>query len=356
MRRIVFALAAVVVALAATLGAVELTLRLFNYPPPAFSPWIADRSTGFRFAPNVHERMVRPEYDVLVETNAEGFRDDPVEKKSGFRILLLGDSFASGYGVERGQLFADIVEKRLGVEVVNAGVGGWEIVQQVHFFAERGGSLEPDLVVYALYLANDLTRNGEWIEGKNNSLRSRVRHYPVRVTHGFKLVQLFHSAVYHLRARGAQARGEWRPFPDYLEVCRRRLNATGRRDYSEVRELLGRLRSEVRDAGARLFVVTFPFRTAVEDDARERLAATIPDFSATYDLHRPVREVARILQDLHIDHMDVGGALRRSYRSTGKPLYFRVDGHLNVLGHRVFADALAPALEKKIAPSRGPGR
>ncbi len=355
LRRTLFAVIAMGFALGLSLAGVEVLLQLADYPPAGFSPWIRSETMGFKYAANLSTRMKRGEYDVGFETNSQGLRDDELSSPAGegaegesLRVLMLGDSFTSGYGVSRGESFADLLEKRLGVEVVNAGVGGYEIVHQLHYVRENAAALAPDLIVYALYLGNDIAQNDEWESLPGNRLRSRKKVYPLRPQHELKLEALLKSVLYARRLRDADSAGEWQPFPGYLAMCERELGADARADYRMSRELLEQLRDAVAETGARFLVALFSYRQVVEDDARARLAASIPGFEARYDLDRPAREIGKYLEELGVDYIDLNPALRSAYRESGKSLFFANDGHLNTAGHRVVAGALAPAIAARL--------
>ena len=95
-------------------------------------------------------------------------RDRPVEKPpSVFRIVVLGDSIAAGWGIERTvDAFPARLERRLNapedgggeagprVEVLNFGVAGYNAAQAVETLADRALAFEPDLVLLA-YCLND---------------------------------------------------------------------------------------------------------------------------------------------------------------------------------------------------------
>ena len=138
----------------------EAALRVADYPRADWSPWIRTAVTGTAYAPHLSQRWTTSEFDISYGTNAEGMRDDEIGPKRGYRVLLLGDSFAAGYGVEREQQFADLLERELGVEVVNAATGGWELEHQYYYVRERARALQPDLILYAMFLGNDILRNG----------------------------------------------------------------------------------------------------------------------------------------------------------------------------------------------------
>lgn len=98
-----------------------------------------------------------------LNTNSKHLRDreysfaKPVGTK---RILVLGDSFAWGYGVGDDEIFTEVLEERLVKqestwEVLNTGVSGWGTDQQYLYFRSEGKRYEPDIVVVAFYLGND---------------------------------------------------------------------------------------------------------------------------------------------------------------------------------------------------------
>jgi len=354
MKRFVFAAATVLASAAFTLGAVELALQIADYPPSVFSPWIRDRDTGYRYAPLLHTRMKRPkEYDVAFETNSLGMRDDEVGPKHGQRILMLGDSFASGYGIERGEMFADILERNLGVEIVDAAVGGYEIIHQARWFEAHGRDLAPDLVVYVVYLGNDLSRNDEWRVDESGALVSPEREFPVRRPYEIKLLALYKSFRYRRKIEQEQQRGDWVPKPDYLVTAERELSDGAKKDYADVEQLLERLRDDVRAAGAELVVVLVPYRTMVDRTERERFSAMTAGFDARYDLDAPARRTGAILERLGVEYFDLSPALRMHFDAGGDPLYFPVDGHLNARGNALVAQALTPMLESRVARLRG---
>lgn len=101
--------------------------------------------------------------DVPYQVNADGFRDRlrARPKPEGvFRVLVLGDSVAFGYGVAQQDAFPAVLEARLadgapGVEVLNLGVSGYNPYTELALFRDVGVTYQPDLVV-AQFCINDL--------------------------------------------------------------------------------------------------------------------------------------------------------------------------------------------------------
>ena len=115
----------------------------------------------YELVPNLDVRFQR----VRVQTNSHGMRGPEVslEKPEGtYRIALLGDSFAFGWGVEYPQTFAAEIEHILNekkiegierVEVLNFGVPGYSTFQEVSSFMEKGIAFSPDVVL--VYFVNN---------------------------------------------------------------------------------------------------------------------------------------------------------------------------------------------------------
>lgn len=342
----------VVVAAAAALFSlifVEAVLRLLDWPQddPVWEPC---RETAFRFAPNLDYRHMSPEFDVRFQTNSLGLRDDEVGAKRGNRILVLGDSHSCGYGVERPHLFADLLQDRLQVEVVNAGVGGFDIIHQVHYFRSEGRKLQPDLVVYALYLNNDLTGNRQWQSGPAGQLERRDGKPALESRGTAKLVCLAKRCVVLRRLvhaiRGRHDLPEANPGRRYLSLCADPLDNAAQEDLAMAGDLLCELRDEVEASGAQFVVASFPLRSVVEAQRPEEFHASGAG-GDSHDLLRPIGRVADILREARIDHISLTEALREQRKRVDQPLYYRSDGHLNAAGHRCLAGALAPRLAER---------
>ncbi len=339
---------------AITLGAAEVALRIADYPPASFSPWIRSDQLGFRLAPGIRTRMRGPEYDVEIATNSLGYRDDePGDEPASPSVLLLGDSFAMGYGVERPMIFADLLEKEIPANVFNAGTGGYEIVQQPRLLADLGPKLKPDLVLYALYLGNDLAQNDEWEVRADGTLQNRERVYPVRQPGEVKLVRLVRDFVYGVRQGRSEKEGEWLPFEGYLGLCERDLGKEAQADYDEAGRLLGDLAAKARELGERLFVVLLPYRSMVEPDALASLEKKVPGLQQRYDLGRPAREIGSRLSAAGIDFVDATPWLVEENRRSGARLFFPIDGHLTEAGHAVLAARLSPQIRQRLVAPAG---
>jgi len=95
--------------------------------------WRYDALLGWSQTPNQEGRLNHPEFSVDIRINSLGLRDDeyPVERTAKRRMLVLGDSFGWGFGVEQEQRLTEIIE---GLhpewEIINASVSGYGTDQE----------------------------------------------------------------------------------------------------------------------------------------------------------------------------------------------------------------------------------
>lgn len=99
-------------------------------------------------------------YKVSYHTNSDGLREEKnysIEKPaSTFRIITLGDSFTYGQHVNTDQNWTEILEKKLNnvdcgynnIEVINLGMGGFDVRYIVKRYQEIGAKYNPDLVIW----------------------------------------------------------------------------------------------------------------------------------------------------------------------------------------------------------------
>lgn len=138
-----------------------------------FFLWLGDMVLGLfvktpqcAHPPNLRERRQNLEYGYSFNTNSQGLRSPeiPLEKPSARRrILVLGDSFVEGVGVEAEECFVSLLERRYGgsqVDFINGGLGGTGPEEYLDLLLEAGGCYDPDAVIVFVY-ANDVANTPE---------------------------------------------------------------------------------------------------------------------------------------------------------------------------------------------------
>lgn len=177
---------------------VDLLLGVFGLP--------ADEVVRSAHRPNVSKTLKSIEFEYQFSTNELGIRYPQIsgEKPTGStRILLLGDSFTEGVGVEAADTFGALLQDHYsgasGNEVlfINGGLGGEGPTRFWRLFNDVGLALGPDGLLLCIY-ANDLMDTPEPL-----SREDLYRLVPER--HGFdKLVHGLLPHVYMLMSEAGR--------------------------------------------------------------------------------------------------------------------------------------------------------
>ncbi|MBL6964386.1 MAG: SGNH/GDSL hydrolase family protein [Bacteroidetes bacterium] len=130
----------------------ELGLMIFNpqsysYPTIGFS----EKYKKINY-PNIQIKHCNPPVVRYYSTNEKGFRGTKYQTPHSIQkptILLLGDSYTFGIGVNDGFEFASVMSEKLKpeFEVVNLGMGGWGLTQEIRVFFELGLSYKPEYII-----------------------------------------------------------------------------------------------------------------------------------------------------------------------------------------------------------------
>ncbi|MBN1405713.1 MAG: hypothetical protein JW946_04270 [Candidatus Omnitrophica bacterium] len=149
---------------------------------------------GWFHKKNISTWIETQEYATKVYINNKNLRgkEHPYEKPKGAkRIIVLGDSFAFGLGVEDEETFSYKLEQLFkangeNVEVVNMGVDGFGTTQEWLLLKEEGIKYSPDMIICLFFTGNDIENNSRGFEYgqnkpfftiKNNNLV--LENYPV---------------------------------------------------------------------------------------------------------------------------------------------------------------------------------
>jgi hypothetical protein len=181
--------AKIVIALVYAVLAGEAFMRIFS-PQPMLPRYVSATDYGVRGnTPNRDYWHKTPEYRVQLRTNSRGIRADreiPYEKPPGIhRILLLGDSFGMGYGVNLQDMFLTrCVEalKEAGVpcEAVNLAVSGFGNAEELIALKTEGLRYDPDLVIVQWHITDleDNTRSNLFSLDDGRLVRKNETYLP----------------------------------------------------------------------------------------------------------------------------------------------------------------------------------
>lgn len=121
-------------------------------------------------------RQVRPCFDVEISTNEVGARDTSFKQLNGDNLILLGDSFAEGFGVSHTQTAEYLIEQSLGVNILNFGTAGnFGPLQEYLIYKNLAQDFAHKGVIIFVLPANDFTDNDKsfWDDSVSNRIRYR---------------------------------------------------------------------------------------------------------------------------------------------------------------------------------------
>lgn len=290
-------------------------------------------------------------YPVDVTYDRNGFRN--ARDLDSATVALIGDSFLEWSNVGQADLLGSVLERRLGVPVVNLGQAGYGPMQERIVLTRFALPLRPRVVVWQFFEGNDLTdltRYEEWIR---DWPRIRARHDAF--SERSLLRNAWRTAVAGATRRTsedaskAQARactivtGQARDSTLYFAYPGLPLRERQLVELAKVDSLVADAQTEASRQGAQLVLMFVPTKFRVygplctyppEGEAREWVVNDMPE-----------RLAARAAA-VHLPFLDLTPALRAAALN-GPLVYFIDDGHWTPRGHQVAADTLAGFLQSR---------
>ena len=389
---------AVLLGILFALAVLEVAARVLHLGSGGF--WEPYSLYGWRNIPNAKGwESCYGECEVYVEINSKGLRDEeiPYEKPAGTqRVLLLGDSMTAAMQVPLEDTFGKVLEQALNErlttetwEVVNGGINGFGTDNELLFYRLEGKNYRPDVVVVAIYLANDIYNNSYELEvslGGNGhkpyfSLDDNeqlvLHNYPVEGTDNLfvkagtflkKYFQLprFVAQVLELRTnvppalqplvelvsgqRGAQQIQEREEEAgagnnnqaanqsgQRVNICAQQYAPIVEEAWAITEALLLQMRAEVEAEGAQLVILAIPAAPQLIPPAEGK----------RWYCDRPNEELDAFLKEAGIPYLDLLDPFRQHILDGGEALYYETDFHLNADGHRLAGELLGEFLSEQ---------
>jgi lysophospholipase L1-like esterase len=339
--------------------ALELGLRLFfpqrldgtSLQGEHFSQ--EDPSLGIRYVPGAVWRFRHPEYSAEYAINADGFRDaksHPTPKPAGTRrVLLLGDSFTFGQGVNYEDAWPVVAERELErrtpgqVDLVKAGVQGADTRSELILLRRYAPRLHVDAIVVG-FLINDVYTNvpheskphtepadssGAWSQVRTTVFRQRERFRTFHLLDLTRRLVTSVDAAYIALYMGAPGRGEFLQPP---------LGHGPRRQIAFTESLLDRMTAYCDSIGAPLIVLSIPQQFQV-------LYLRSAPSDSTVDVHLYDRHFSAYAARRGFVWIPTVDAFHAA-DTTDTELFYRLDGHLTPAGNAVLADVFL----REVAP------
>ncbi len=366
--------AAILLCFGAVFGFVclELAVRLIE-PRDALREYFEghDAVLHHKFIPGASGHHKTLEFDAEYRINSLGLRSAEItrDKPPGTkRVLMLGDSFTEGNGVQQSETFSSRLQARLDdaglgqrLQVVNAGVGSYSSLIELLYLKTAGLELSPDLVILNFDLSDlhddiqyarlaELDASGEAVAVRPEP-RREPGSWPMRVLVGVTDFVKKHTRVYNFTRRRLSRLMSLSHKPDVsgdirvdkYGMVRRCEGACDDADWKLSYDNLLKIRGLLAARGIDFWVTVYPYGhqiSAREWDKGRVFWGFEP--GRVYST-RPQELIAEFCGRNGIRVVDMCDAFRKASQ-TVYPLYYEFDGHWNAAGHEVVADVLYPEL------------
>jgi len=349
--------------------------------PPQSPSMIPHAFAHHTLKPGVRETIDTKAFDYELTVNSVGLRGGEIllrRPSNGYRILMLGDSFTLGKGVEDDETFSAILERSLSdggdriVEVLNAGVDSHAPLLSYFRLTRELPPLDPDLVILNVDMS-DLVQEeayraharrsadgavvgvpGRYADGETRSLQERIRdlvHDHLFISRLFmywlglssgdddkgptveNVVELasFELLAHTLASDSTDRSGQWAGLFESILLIKA---------YSE-------------ENGIRFLVSIYPWGHQVNE--REWMPGRfqfVPEGAVVSDESR--YRIRQFAQSQGIDLVDAFDAFRE-YDGEA-PLYYSNDAHWTPEGHRLMARVLEPNIRRLYLNNLNNGR
>lgn len=306
-----------------------------------------------------------PSFGQVVQTNDLGFRDEPrarTKPDGSFRVVLVGDSFVEALQVSHEASLPHLLEEKLArrstrpVEVLSAGVSGWGTDDELTWLRWQGFAFQPDLVLVAMTLHNDVSDNLELRhhEVVGGVLRPRPREemaigrFVELETKGWLAS---HSHLYRfvtgaLRRPEVETRGH--NLDRHVEgLLRREPDEEIARGWAWTDAYLDAIRDESDAVGAKMAVFLIPLAIQMSDESIATFLATHSLRPDEIDVDLPQQQMKKWGDGAGVEVIDLLPAFRSGAKAEGEVLYLPADGHWSGRGHRLAAEVVADELIRR---------
>lgn len=344
--------------MAAALALTEVAVRMVAPQPTGLSH--QDRYGLAMHYPGITRYLAQYGHDVTFNSAGMRDREHTQAKPPGvFRVLLLGDSFMEALQVPFEASLPSLLERDLGaqtgkkVEVVSGGVSGWGTDDELRYLTEYGLQYQPDLVVVAMTLHNDISDNlrEDWHTMRDGALVDQPRA-PMSFVR-YKVVQLkafiatrFQTYQLWRRVRhGGEMRQTGKQLNSHIvQLFREPTPERIAWGFRFTSLLLGRMKEVTGAEGGRVVLVLLPLRVQLSDSSFAAFVQASGNSEVQMPEGKPQRLITEIADSLGIPVIDLLPEFRRWTRGSSAPLYMEWDGHWNEAGHELAAEVVTQAI------------
>jgi lysophospholipase L1-like esterase len=334
-----------------------------------------DEILGWEHKPNFDGIRVTKEFETHIKINSKGLRDKnyDYEKTDGIkRIVVLGDSMAEGAQVEENERFTEVLENSLlkNTQIINTGVSGYSNSQELLFLKNEGMKYNPDIVLVAFCISNDVRDNMENVttwdptqgrpvfilndneltltnvpvpqKKENVTLFLVFKRYMARHFHSYAFISTKISMNPNLLnffkkigIAGAIRENPPRKPDLYSNTCTPKLHY----GWNLTKAILKEMNAVAKENNSKTLIVLIPSKEQVYKENWDRIKRYYTLNDQNYNLSKPNDVLVEFGEESDIPFLDLLPEFRK-YAENDEQLYFKIDGHWNANGHKHAAELI----------------
>jgi hypothetical protein len=273
-----------------------------------------DPAIGWKPKENLDTHYLAERDDIFhIRTNFEGWPGKLSLDES--QIVVFGDSFAFGYGIDTKASFAEI-HPHLSIKAIAA--PGYTMVQELLLMRQLSSQLHGRLVVWFIYLENDLYDN----------LMPNLRHYRAPFVRSPNAQSTWEIVTSHLSPRKWDHAPPRRPYHSFLaQLCTP--CPLSQHAYAACRFLIEEGHHACSQAGAQLVVMTIPDLRQLSQRGREYLSSLGVD-AELYDANFPDQQIAEICRQSGVPFIAAKDYLSAQDYKAHEKIHWNERGHRRV--------------------------
>lgn len=333
---------------------------------PLSPPLVPDAVRHHRLVPDSYAEFQQRDFSYIQRVNTHGLRgkEFTTEKAPGtYRIIMLGDSFTMGKGVEDDQTFSVVLEENLRrgdaacgrpIEVLNAGVDSYAPILGLLYLTRDLTAFGPDMVVYNLDVSDLIQEAAYRRQGERgpdgeivavpqhadpDTFMEKVRIWTERHLFFTRVLLLYANRALgyrELNIRDVVNRADSETVAHTLEG-----DVDRTAQWRDVFDSLARMKRFCEERGIAFVLSVYPWAHQLGDDEWvPGRYAFMPEGAKTSDAS--IRTIHDMAAANGIELADVTATFK-AYDGP-EPLYFQYDMHWTAAGHRVMAKGLGDHL------------
>ncbi len=307
------------------------------------------------------------EFETNYVINSMGFRDKEYNFKKCkhcFRILMVGDSFTEGGGVQENESFSNLIEVELNklynteIEVINTGISSNSVVLEYLMLKYKLINLEPDMVVLNIDIS-DIMQDSAYLKEATFSSNMELmaingcgvteKDYKIENIFNVKFFKLLNNIADKIIIKlGIKMKTVTRYPKKDIMITNNNYLVSNIKEVNEYWDTtfiyLEQIVNITKTNNVDLIIVTYPWGHQIsKDEWSEGRKAFGFEENKIYSLN-PQRRIMSFCKKKDLTYLDISEKFIESKQKN----YYTYDMHWNKRGHVIASEAMVPVIIENI--------